>query len=586
MFENVTFKTWYYPVFLGCIVLIQFALMIHGFDVCDEGFSLTFYQQFFNSPESVEYCFVYWLSGLVGGLWYQLFESGGILGFRILTIIFNTATFMVCYQILKNYINKYYVLLGLSMVLFVNDFGFLAFYHNHLTMLLAVLSVYILLKGIQNNRLILIGLCGLILGVNIFARLPNITLLIFVLVIPYTSFVLKKEPLIKSVKPMLSMLLGSIAGVALVILLMKLLNQWDVMENAFSVLFSLGKTDDSGHNILTLIRVIKNNYIAIFYEGSKFIALISGLVLLYKLLKHKMIGKICLAVIALLSFLVVFAKGDIYIVYVFGFIGTIGVMFTKQKTDLIKVIAFLSLLIMIFLPLGSGGGVHSSGYICIWLAVPFFFHFVSQLISMTISVELEQTNTSFKIDGKLSKYLFAILASSYFLYKGYSMSQEAYFDKGNRLSKTATIHSKYANGIYTTNERAQVINDVILELEKHVKPDDYVFLYDSAPMLHFLTETKPYVYNPWVWIYDHVSFEEKIKTAENQIEVLPVVVQQKFTTIWEFSSPMHDYLSENKIPSNTYHPERAKIMNAFLKRHDYEIIWSNAYFNIYKTNLE
>jgi hypothetical protein len=582
--KNTFLKTWSYPMYIGIIVLLQVVLMFHGFDVCDEGFSLTFYQQFFNSPESVEYCFVYWLSGLIGGLWYQLFESGGILWFRFLTVIFNTATFILCYQILKKYMHTFYAMLGLAMVLFVNDFGFLAFYHNHLTAFLAVLSVYFLVKGLQDKKWLLLGLSGLILGINIFSRLPNVTLLICVLAIPYTTFILRKEPIMTAVKPTLTMLFGSVLGIILVVLAMHGLNQWTVMENAFSVLFSLGETDDSGHNFMTLIRVIKNNYVAIFYEASKLLLVISVLVIVRKFLKHKTIHKFVLLFIGLISFFVLFAKGDIYSVYVLGFIGCIGVMLTKQKSETIKIIAFLALLIMIFLPLGSGGGIHSSGYICIWLAIPFFFHFVSQITKISISADIENTQNTFLVDSQFSRYLFSMIAISFFVYKGYSMSQEAYFDKGSRLSKTSTINSKYANGIYTTKERAAIINDVLFELEKHVSPDDYLLVYDSAPMLHFLTETRPYAYNPWIWIYDHVSYEKKIATAEKDIEVLPIVVQQKFTTIREFSVPMDDYLDEHKELSNTYHPGRAIVTNNFLEQHDYKLIWSNDYFNIYKSD--
>ncbi|MGC1471732.1 MAG: hypothetical protein WA775_03980 [Psychroserpens sp.] len=586
MIKTLIFKTYFYPIFLCILVMVQFVLMIHGFDVNDEGFSLTFYQQFFNAPQSVEYCFVYWLSGLVGGLWYLLFEDGGILWFRVLTIVFNTATFMMCYSILKPHMSRAYILLGLTMVLFVNDFGFLAFYHNHLTAFLAILSVYVLIEGLHKTNLWLLGFSGLILGVNIFSRLPNITLLIFVLVIPYGYIILRKKHVKTCITPIVTMLLGVVLGIMLVIGLMKSLHQWEIMENAFKVLFSLGKTDDSGHNIITLIRVIKNNYVAIVYEGCKLMLLIFTLLGLYKILKYNKIRKVVVPMIALILFVVLFAKGDIYIIYVFGLLGCLGVLLTTQKTEGIKMIAFLALLIMIFLPLGSGGGVHSSGYICIWLAIPFFFQFLSQIMTVRMSTEIASKTYTCSIDNQLVKPLFVIIAMSYFGYKGYSMSQQAYFDKGNRLVKTATINNKFAKGIYTTRERADIINDVLQELEKHVQPDDYLFVYDSAPMLHFLTQTRPYPYNPWVWIYDHVSFEAKIYTAENEIEVLPIVVQQKFTTIWEFSEPMDDYLAENRQMSNTYHPGRAIAMNQFLDRHDYKIIWSNAHFNIYKSKID
>ena len=532
--NNTFFNTWIYPIFIGLVVLLQLVLMIHGFDVCDEGFSLTFYQQFFNAPESVEYCFVYWLSGFVGSIWYGLNETGGVLWFRVLTVIFNTATLMLCYGMLKNLINRYYVMIALAMVLFVNDFGFLAFYHNHLTAFMAVLSAYTLTKGLERNKLILLFLSGCILGMNIFSRLPNVTLLIFVLAIPYAIFVLRKDPLSTVIKPMLVILLGSTVGIALVVLAMHMLNQWHIMESAFEVLFTLGKTDDSGHNIMALVRVIKYNYLAIFFETCKLTLVTLVVLMLYRFLRTKVILKTILSGVALVLFYMLFAQGDIYVIYVLGFIGTLGTMLTNQKTERIKILAFLALLIMVFLPLGSGGGVHSSGYICIWLAIPFFFHFVSKISKISVLTEIGRVYNVLILDHKSIRYLLPVLVLSYFGYKGYSMSQGAYFDSGNRLEKTTVIDNVYTKGIYTTEERAKVINNVLLELEKHVSPNDYLLMYDSAPMLHFLTETKPYAYNPWVWIYDHVSFEDKLSTAETEIEGLPIVVQQKFTTIWEF----------------------------------------------------
>ncbi|MGB0280411.1 MAG: hypothetical protein ACPGAA_06470, partial [Flavobacteriaceae bacterium] len=50
---------------------IQVLIAIQGFDVCDEGSKLTFFQQFFNDIGSVRYNFVHYVTGVVGGLWYN-----------------------------------------------------------------------------------------------------------------------------------------------------------------------------------------------------------------------------------------------------------------------------------------------------------------------------------------------------------------------------------------------------------------------------------------------------------------------------------------------------------------------------------
>ena len=134
------------------IVIIQIILMFQGFDICDDGFVLTFYQQIFSNPESVEYNFLYWFSGILGGTWYQLNEDGGIIWFRILGVIINSATFILSFQILKKYIPKTFLIFSLLMVLFVNDYGFLTFYHNQITSFLTVLMVYFLSRGLFKRK--------------------------------------------------------------------------------------------------------------------------------------------------------------------------------------------------------------------------------------------------------------------------------------------------------------------------------------------------------------------------------------------------------------------------------------------------
>src|SRR5690606_20427577 len=129
----------------------------------------------------------------------------------ILAIIVNTFTFIITYNILKPYMNKRFVLVGLTMVLFANNFGFLTFYHNHITALLAVLSIYYLVKGLSENKNWALVLSGFLIAINVFSRIPNITLFVFVLAIPFSAY-LNKRPLSSIVKPTLKFLLGSILG--------------------------------------------------------------------------------------------------------------------------------------------------------------------------------------------------------------------------------------------------------------------------------------------------------------------------------------------------------------------------------------
>ena len=79
-FENMNTK-----VFFLLLFLCQLIFIFQGIDFLDEGFTATFYQQFFNDPSSVEYNFMFWLSGLIGGTFTYLFP--------IIYIFFDSAGF-------------------------------------------------------------------------------------------------------------------------------------------------------------------------------------------------------------------------------------------------------------------------------------------------------------------------------------------------------------------------------------------------------------------------------------------------------------------------------------------------------------
>ena len=57
--------------------------VLFGLDLCDAGFYLTFYDNIFTRPATVSYNFMYYLSGLLGGLLQMLFPAMGVVGMRL-----------------------------------------------------------------------------------------------------------------------------------------------------------------------------------------------------------------------------------------------------------------------------------------------------------------------------------------------------------------------------------------------------------------------------------------------------------------------------------------------------------------------
>lgn len=566
------------------IVLIQVVLMFQGFDICDDGFVLTFYQQIFSNPESVEYNFLYWFSGILGGLWYQLNEDGGIIWFRILGVVTNTATFILSFQILKKYMSRPFLIFSLLMVLFVNDYGFLTFYHNQITSLLTVLMVYFLSKGLISKNYRLLTIVGFVFVLNGMTRLPNFILISLFIAIP-VYFYLEKVEYKSMLKPIGFAVLGVFLGFLFVYLFLSISGQLPVMENALFTMMDVGNTEGSAHNFKSVIKAQYYNHYNIVIAFFQFAGLFLITTFTFIIVKRR---KFLLYLIALVfaGLLVYWFQGNgIFSIYTLAYVGSIWTLFSKRFNTEVRIIAFMAFIMLATMTLGSGGGIKNSGYMTIWLGFPLFF-FVLPIIVKKFKSLLELTKIDLNAEQKtiaVSKLLVYTVTISFLTLKIYNISNGAYFDNGSRLDKTFAINSKKAKYIYTTEDRAKIVNQLLENLKHYVAPGDYLFAYDHIPMVHYLTSTLPYTYNPWPGIYDHYSFKKKIEKAEAEIDELPIVVIQKFETIIDFSEPIPYYMVPEKNNSILHGSKSIELMNDFLKRNHYQEVWSDSYFSIYKS---
>lgn len=568
------------------VLTIQIILGLQGFDVCDDGFVLSSFQQIFNNPEATEYNFVYYLSTIVGGIWYEMYPNGGILWFRFFTVLVNTLKFTIAFQILKEIVPKRIALVSCFMLLFVNNFGFLTYYHNYLTEVLALSSIYFFMRYFKSNLPKYLLIAGFISGINVFTRLTNITLFGLAMSIPYFCY-LKKQRITLYLKPVVFYVVGSLTGLLAIYFLLISLGHLDIFTNAFLSLFDMGETKGSSHDVSALIEFYSYEYQQLFFYGIILMVSLVGLNLSNHFLGAKKVMRYAMYITAFLCYYKLFLHYTLYFIYIMGISGALFVLFSKSASTLLKAMASIGLSMALFLPIGSGGGIYSSGYMCLWLSFPLFFYWLYSEASLQNTVFRLNVIKNSKAETRLYKTLTFIIITAFISAKFYNISQQAYFDPGSRFDKTFPIQNKLATGIYTKENRARIINTVLEALEQQVKKGDYLFVYDKLPMLHFLTETKPYLYNSWVWIYDHNSFKKQLYRAENEIDIYPVVVIQKFDSHNGFSAPIPNYLVNTKDPKGQPLVEndllKNKYIKAFLERNAYEIVWSNDFFDILKT---
>ncbi len=106
------------------------------------------------------------------------------------------------------------------------------------------------------------------------------------------------------------------------------------------------------------------------------------------------------------------------------------------------------------------------------------------------------------------------------------------------------INHKYFRMIYTTEEKAKPLNELILELPKYVNKNDTLFVAWIAPIIYYLTETIPYFSHPWTEIYSRGQIagflEENKKNGR-----LPVVVRYNYSKKHEYDDILYKFFKEN-----------------------------------------
>ena len=132
-------------------------------------------------------------------------------------------------------------------------------------------------------------------------------------------------------------------------------------------------------------------------------------------------------------------------------------------------------------------------------------------------------------------------------------------------------------GIFTTKERAIVVQELLDKLDNVVKSDGHLLAWESTPMLHFLTKTKPYLYNSWPDLYTHSSFEKALKKAERERAKLPIIVRAKSQT--RISRWPKERVEFKDFESNDEIANRTSI-NKFIEDNRYSLLWENDFFEI------
>ena len=583
--------------FFLLVFLLQVALIFQGFDLSDEGFLSIFYSRIFSNPEAVSYNFMFWLTGIIGGIWTRLFAPMGLLGIRLGGAVVNTLTTVLCYNLLKKYLNPEYLKIGLILVVLSLNNDIKVINYNTLSSLFYIIAVSLLFSGLQNGKMIKVFAGGFIVGLNVFVRAPNILELGLISGILYYRYLNPDED-IKIFKQAASFLAGFVSACCIILIAMYLIGHLKIFTDSVSLLFAMGKNEptpsavQNGYGLSRLIFILWSNNVQSLKYALFISATILGSLYIFNLIRAKVkFGKYIVisivAVIIVVILYLIFTHLISHFTILFFITGLILLasvsLFLSSADSKIKMLLFFGFFFMVTFPLGSSDGIYTAGRYCLWIALPIIadyllgIRYVNNLLTVTRDKEESRkkvvfTESQLIIAKKILIYLLLIAGF-------YQLFYYPFFDRRNRIQMHYSLDSKNLSGIFTTKGRAEAFNELMRESAKYIKSNDRVLAYDHIAMYYYATNTTPYLSNSLPSVYSASLFKADLKASADRNQKLPAVVMQKIGTTGDDSK-----WPEEIQPGNYYEKElnleRNHILDTFLTANHYKKIWENVAFKI------
>jgi hypothetical protein len=584
------------------LFLFQVLFIFQGLDFADEGFHSTFYQQIFKNPETVEYNFMFWMSGIIGGSWLRLFPEYGLLSLRLGGVILNMLTVLVTYRLLKNYIQDSYLKLGLLFIVLLNGAAVKDINYNNISALFFVLSIFFLSNSIINKKDFYLFIAGIFLSLAAFSRLSNISGLALMTVIIYSGFFVFTRSIPSQVKQILIFFAGSIFTVLALLGVMKLIGHYSIFMDSLKLLKSLAASTENTHGLANLIKIILKDYsTAILKRTLPFTVLVLICASLINYFKANPRLKSILqyffpAVFMVFILGIVILKGTlaiwIFLILIFAalsFIACFLIVIGKGNNEL-RLISLAGTIMTFSLIAGSDYGITASGSTALWIGMPiatdYFLrictlNFKSSFTILEHNLSKPQTReiallvTDQQLQGiwKWGTYsCIALLVLHSVLY--------TYNDNPNRMKMTYSVHNAFLKGVFTTKVRADAVDEFLSESSKYIKQDDYLIVYEDVPMLYVLTQTRPFIKNSWLGIYDRNLLDAALNRALKENHILPVIVYQKVKTL---PGPYWPDPNMDNSSFDIENPKNRPIKN-FIEKNNYHLVWENIAFKIYIAN--
>ena len=575
--NNLTSKRWInegvlVALFIAIVVMLALLRGVFGMSMKDEGWLLTAYQNIFSCPSSVSYNFLYYNGIVAGGVWNLLFGEQGLIAFRYMHVLLEVCKALLVYYLLRKYCSKYAIIIGFILYEIIYD-AYLYTDHNQVSAVLCLLAIFLIAKSLETKSAPYMFIGGAIVGLNVFTRIPNLSLCALIVVLVLYRLYTRESK--ETWRLFLAATVGFVVGCLAEVMMMYSLGHLHIFIDNITSGFSASNDADSTHNLLSMGKKYLVQLCDIWYP----VVLIALIALSLRYIKrniHIPNSKIYIALSIVLIVVLTFAtayhqprlwRGErLYVVL------TLICLYIIWRAPLgLKYIAALAFIFIYMLPLGSDWGYLSNiTYHAMCLALPLSIAY--------ILTELKHRRLQQHI-AMLPVCLFAVVAIGYSGYKG----GERYVKNCKDLffAQREEVHSPLATALFVGDYYSTRLNPLLDEMAKYVKPHDVVLCFQSPAMVHYLTQTRPYLENAWPWTYTCADMERHFLKAQNESDVLPLIVREK-GWVWDvFNDDNYLDWDNSEAIENEFHKNRKiRLIQDFIRENNYSVVWEDKAFQI------
>jgi len=459
-----------------------------------------------------------------------------------------------------------------------------ALLYNYLTYLLMALGVICLYKAIMaresKGKKILFVVSGVCLGINVFTRFPNLAQMGLIVAV-WAMAIIRKEKLGGVAKDTLFCVLGYILGLLLGFAVITL--KYGATEYVDGIIRLLGMPSEAtDYTITSMVEYQIRNYIQNFLWLRYFILIAAACVLGYFVLPGKLLWAKRFTTVAVFLLGLKYLYGQnmfnwkystkmsafqwgAFLLSAALVILAVVLVRGKRFIDKEKLLAGLSVLIIVITPLGSNNHLYSSVN-NLFLVAPFILWMLIRFVRWIPSV---WRKISFEPVRIVLVCMLCMITFQGVLFGAFYVFQEG--DGGENLH-TRIENNDILKGMRTTEDRAKLISEISAYVAEAGLQGKEVILYGRIPAMSYYLDM-PFAISAWPDLnsYNLSVMESDIAAICGEIDMKgrkkPVILLER--------------IAADSLANGTNEDEKLQLIAVMIEEYDYEISFQNEKFVLY-----